>query len=125
MVWYALGSPVATPYIPFYLGITEVPREFGTTTAATIFAQLHLLLFENPQYRPLVKRVWENFEFKEFSEALAIQRQLSALLEKGENKQARALLDGFTKANCDTALRTANQLIEKIAKETDWTVVKK
>jgi dipeptidase len=125
VVWYALGSPIAAPYIPFYLGITEVPEEYATTTAAAAFAQLHRLLYENPQYRGLVRRVWENFEFQEISEALPTEEKVSLLLRNGQEKEAHALLNDFTRSNCDKALRTARQLIEKITKETDWTAVRK
>src|SRR5262249_762431 len=56
VAWYALESPIVAPYIPFYLGITEVPEEFATTTAAAAFARLHRLLYENSKYRELVRR---------------------------------------------------------------------
>jgi len=120
VAWYALESPIAAPYIPFYVGITEVPEEFATTTAATTFTQLHRLLYENPQYRGLLRRVWENFEFEELSETLPTEEKVSLLLKNGQEKETHAVLNDLTRSNCAKAIKTAKQLIEKITKETDW-----
>ena len=122
--WYTLESPIASPYIPFYVGITEVPEEFGTTTAAETFAKLHLLLYENPEYRDLVLRVWENFEFREIIAALSIEKEVISLVGAGEEDKAHDLLNNFVKANCEESLKIANDLIEKITIESEWRIVK-
>jgi len=120
--WYTIESPLASPYIPFYMGLTQIPEKFETTEAAEVFASLQLLLNENPEYKKSAVKIWENLEFSEIYEQGKFEKRIVSLLKEEKKEEAIALLNNFSRSNCDKALELANDLIKKITKETEWRV---
>lgn len=125
VAWFAINRPNISPYIPFYIGITELPKLFEHEGASETFNKLRTLVDENPKYRKLVARVWTNFEYQEVTETVNLERKIVSLVKAGDKGAAQVLLNNFLKSKCDEAISIVNQLIKKISSESDWTKIKK
>ena len=104
------------------MGLTQIPEKFETIEAAEVFASLQLLLNENPEYKKLAVKIWENFGFNEIYEQGKLEERIVSLLKDEQKEEAIALLNDFSRSNCHKALELANDLIKKITKETEWRV---
>lgn len=70
VLWAGFGSPVTTPYIPFYFGIKNIPASFtleipAEKSAYRLFESLSDLFYQNPTERSNeFPQIWHAFQRK-------------------------------------------------------------
>jgi len=112
--WVTQSQPCSSPYLPFYVGITEVPEEFSTTTASEIFDDLRLALEYHPEYRDKITYYWTVFEIQTIEETLPLEAKVLALAKDKKVDEARKLLTEFVKSKCDEALAAARAMLGEL-----------
>lgn len=85
IIWTALGSPVTSPYVPFYFGIKEVPEPYDSKTpdsqkAFSYFHQLAKLYYQNPaKYKAQFPEVFYEYQQTCFEEQRNIDKNVFRL----------------------------------------------
>jgi hypothetical protein len=114
--WGAFNQPCRTPYVPFYIGITEVPECYAGSDAYDAFESLSVVLEENPDFKPLARQYWEAFEFQTMREASFLEKQVAGLVERKKNREAEAKLTGFVSEKALQAVADTRKMTEKISR---------
>lgn len=115
VVWWALDKPTIAPFIPLYIGITELPNSIdadGDFEVPDTFNKLRLLVYEDLTERePLVRNIWSRFEIRQMQRVLKLEDNVRALAKDGNKIEAQGLLNEFLKSQITEALEIANELI--------------
>ncbi len=124
-MWTQLGQPCQSLYVPFYMGITEVPEEFSGAKAASKFYAIRDIAFgEYKKYEPVIREVFdpaqeENYALDEFIRAQALDA-----LKAGRADEAQRILTQFTKERVMEAIRLADvvlaRMIDVSVKKQSW-----
>lgn len=112
--WVTQNRPCISPYVPFYVGITEVPEAFRTNTASEIFDELRLALEYHPELREKITYHWTVFELQTIEETLPLEAMVVDLVNKKKVKEARKVLTEFVAAKCDKVLADAMAFIKEL-----------
>ncbi len=113
-LWNTFGQPCISPFLPFYIGIDEVPEAMRTNAAAKIFDQLRLAVEYHPEYRDQITHFWKVFDIHSIEESSALEVEVAALAINSQKGEARKQLTDFVAARCTQALSTASQLLSEI-----------
>lgn len=124
VAWWALSAPCSSVFIPWYMGILEVPYEYtigtnkkdkkGEESAYWAFNGLKDLV--DAQYGDLigdVREVWAEFE----QEELAIQPIVEEVALKAyyeDSKLARQLLTSYSNALGIKAINKAHRIADEV-----------
>jgi predicted GIY-YIG superfamily endonuclease len=126
VMWITLGEPNTTPFLPFYIGINDVPLQCKTTEAAKVFHELRQVVNYHPEYFSRVQAYWTNFELQTIEEASRIEQEIKNLMEEVKDrkisrekaqKKSRRLLTEFVEITVGKALKSAQKMsgiIEKL-----------
>lgn len=121
VMWAGVGSALTTPYIPYYLGVTEIPSPYGKagprfdlTSAFWNFRTLTTLLeprfpFLNEEILP----VWQSMETDLFSRRESVEKAAMELYKK-DKEAAVDFLTAYSSELALNALQRAKELKEKI-----------
>lgn len=113
--WGSFASPCTGVFIPYYVSMDPneaVPNGFKVATfedddpnsAWWRFHHLRKLCEENyVRNGYIAKSVWSDFEKKEDWQKSQLDREVTALIEKGEGKEARDRITKFVRKKCDEA----------------------
>lgn len=116
-LWAALNLPCRTPYLPFYMGITQVPEDFATARAYEAFESLGMALQKVPKLQPEVSQYWEAFEFQTLREMVPLEEKAGKLADDGQLEGAAALLTHFVAAKAKKALEDTEKMTRKILRQ--------
>jgi dipeptidase len=116
--WIALSTPLASPFIPYYVGIEELPApyrmgsdQYDDQSAYWAFRTLAILSasnFEGKGQEILEK--WHSFEKQQLSIQPYLEETVQQLLENNEHEIGIDLLNQYTNGQCLMALHKAYQL---------------
>lgn len=121
--WSTPNFAPFSPFIPFFIGINQVPPTFaaGKTNKTAIFAELVTAIGYNLSYADKVQQFWEAFEFQTLREMFypwsGVVANVKTLMKAGDRKKAEDLLYEFTNNKCELALTYATELTEKVKSE--------
>jgi dipeptidase len=143
VLWIAMGPPGASVYIPYYLGISSVPLEFGehryltkgealkmelarerqgqetTTYAYRLFDKLFMLSDEHyDEYHPEVIATFHAFEDQLISRQEDIESIALQLLHAGKPDLAQRFLTYYCETEALKGLRLARTLADSIEMRT-------
>lgn len=121
ILWGALGSPMTTPYIPFYFGISDTPKAYKTASgfydpSSAFWINLSLQQLVIPYYNHLigdVLPVWEKFEDDAFTTQEAFEKAAMELYNKDQDV-GKNLLTYYSNGLAMTALQKAEDLTAEI-----------
>jgi len=116
-LWAALNLPCRTPFLPFYMGITQVPEDFATANAYEAFESLGMALQKVPHLQLEVSRYWSAFEFQTLREMIPLEERASKLADEGELERAAELLTKFVSAQAKKALADTEKMTRKILQQ--------
>jgi len=116
-VWCSLNRPCHTPYLPFFMGINQIPDEYGSSEAYETFEALGAALEEIPQFKDRVMQYWEAFEHQTLREASFLEKRAVELADKGEEGRAREMLTEFVTSKGQKAVVDAEKITERIRQE--------
>jgi len=115
--WIALSTPLASPFIPYYVGIEELPApyrmgsdQYDDQSAYWAFRTLAILSasnFEGKGQEILEK--WHSFEKQQLSIQPYLEETVQQLLENNEHEIGIDLLNQYTNGQCLMALHKAYQ----------------
>lgn len=134
--WRATGRPCASPYIPWYIGITSVPGGYGwidPNIGYTLRFEPHASLYDydsshawwvfkdlqnavDGQYGDAIEEVqaeWKAFEERIFAEQVALE-QMMKRFEASDEEYARDFLTRYTDSLAMEATRIARELTDKL-----------
>jgi len=139
VLWIAMGPPGASVFIPYYLGITSVPLEYGehryltkgealkmelpkerqgqeaTTYAYRLFDRLFMLSDEHyDEYHPEVITTFQAFEDQLISRQEDIETIALQLLQAGKSDLAERFLTYYCQTEALKGLRLARALADSI-----------
>lgn len=121
ILWGALGSPLTTPYIPFYFGIFDTPKAYKTASgsydpASAFWVNLSLQQLVIPYYNHLigdVLPVWEKFEGDAFASQDVLEKAALELYNKDKG-MGKSLLTSYNNGLAMTALQKTEDLTVSI-----------
>lgn len=120
--WIAVSTPLASPFVPYFLGLQEIPKAYqigddayDDISAFWAFRTIANLALSNYQeYGQDIRELWEDFEEKQFQVHKHIIAQAQALYEEGEEEAMRDLLTSFNNGQALRALDKAYRLREDL-----------
>jgi secernin len=134
-VWVAPTGSVAAPFIPWWLGVQEVPREFGVHRYLTAgassnflnndfelqeasdfagrrFKQVLYYMCEKPEvYQPVVTKMLEGFEQQSMDQLSWIERAARTLIRQGQREDAQRLLTLYSNTRARDAMKLGEDLV--------------
>ncbi|MFP4082510.1 MAG: C69 family dipeptidase [Candidatus Aminicenantes bacterium] len=139
VLWIAIGPPEASVFIPYYLGITSVPLEYGehryltkgealrmelsrerqgqetTAYAYRVFDRLFMLVDEHyNEFHPEVVAAFQACENKLLSRQEDVEAIAMQLLKAGKSDLAERFLTYYCKTEAMEGLRLADTLADSI-----------
>ena len=142
ILWVAPASPLTAPFVPWWLGVKDVPPEFkrhryltedeaarfmdpkqqgleSTRYAFQEFKRLFYLVKERQnKFLPEVTEAFETFERRLMNEQQLVEKTASALFTAGEPDLARGYLTYYSQTEALNALRLGQTLAESIEART-------
>jgi hypothetical protein len=113
--WIAMGPVDAAPFVPYYIGITQIPTAYEDGTACTdYFFPIRWLTNAHPEYKDPVISIWEEFESKEMREAKELEKRVATLADAQQKEEAQNLLTEFVEFKAQVALDLAQMIIDYI-----------
>jgi len=119
VLWAGLGSPLTTPYVPYYFGVDKIPKPYGaggptydSNSAFWINRSLQHLVI--PYYKHLIDEilpVWEQFEADAMKRQPAIEKAALELYN-AEKELGKSFLTAYSGGLSLNVLETAKELIE-------------
>lgn len=116
-IWYAPGTPCTTPFLPLYIGVTEIPDTWAAGTTMKVFNDLHRSLEYNPDYKQKILNFWRAFEFNTLEEAYLLEQEVQKLINDGRRTEAREMLTEFVQSKSQEAIFDAVRLTKKVREE--------
>ncbi len=121
VLWWSLDQPSLSPFIPLFIGVTELPPAIdakGDFAAADLFNELRLLLAEHTEYLGLATSVWRKFETRQHRAVIdEVRAPVRSHLAAGREAEAEKLLNTFLRKQVDEVMDTARKLVTKIKAE--------
>lgn len=141
-LWAAATASVTTPFVPYYIGIDDVPPEFkehryltsneaasfqdpntapqeATRYAFRTFKRLKYHTCEHPEvYLPFVVDALTGFESTLIEEQDTVERTALALFDAGEEELARAFLTDYSHTRSMEALELGDGLVAGVEAHT-------
>jgi|GEM_PF-1061535 len=117
VLWAGLGSPVTTPYIPFYFGIEEIPEPYGAKTskeknAFHFYNRLSEIYYSNPSaYSDKFPDVFSDFQQRAINEQKMLDKQAYRIYRSSQKMTTHFLtvsVDGY----CHEALDLVKENIK-------------
>jgi len=142
VLWSTVSTPVASPLVPYHLGVADVPIEFkrhryltegesakfidrnwqgveSTHDAFRSFKRLYYLTNEHPaEFLPEVTKAITSFESRLMDDLPDVEKTAQKLFESGEPELARKYLTYFNNNEARAALRLAKALADGIEART-------
>lgn len=142
VLWVAATTFVAAPFIPYYLGVTEVPPEYqkhryltegeaskimapdfrgfeSTRYAFQVYKRLYYLTLEHPdKFLPEVTEALEAFESGLIARQETVERTALRLYEAGEADLARQYLTYYCNTEAMNGLRLGEALAASLEART-------
>ncbi|MFO8234149.1 MAG: C69 family dipeptidase [Bacteroidales bacterium] len=114
VLWAGLGSPVTTPYVPFYFGIEKIPDPYGTKTpkekkAFHFYNKLSEIYYSNPPaYSKKFPDVFSNFQQRCINEQQMVNKQAYRMY-----RSSRKMTSHFLTVTVDGYCQEALDLVEE------------
>jgi len=125
-MWLTFGEPDICPFLPFFIGINEVPKEYSSTVAAEKFNKLRTLLLTNTEHRERIVEYWKGQEVETISLYRGIVADAAVMLadknDKNTDTAVRKKLTDFVNERCATALKTVDEIIKELESQKILTV---
>ena len=108
--------PLTSPFLPFYIGITEVPKTFvdGPTNESGVFQELFNAVSYNLGYLDEVQSFWEAFDHNTIRDKVQLEKVIEDLVDDGNREEAERLLTKFCNDKCELAVAYAKELTKEI-----------
>jgi hypothetical protein len=112
--WMTLGQPCTSPFIPFYIGINDVPQVVSEegNPVSKLFGELRLAIERHPEYREEITKYWTVFEIQAIEESYGVEREAAKLADAGKEKEARKLLTKFCEKKCNEAMEAGQKTLD-------------
>jgi hypothetical protein len=113
-LWMTFGQPCISPFLPFYIGINEVPGIASTRAnpLASVFENLRKAVEYRPQYRAEITRYCSVFEQQTIEQCELLEVDIKKLADQGREAEARARLTEFVAGKCQEALSLGSLWVE-------------
>jgi len=114
--WRTLNYPPTSPFLPFYIGLPEIPPTFaqGPDNEVNVFNELFNAVSYKMDYMDDVQKFWEAFEFQTVREKPEIESEVIQLADKGNKEGAQSILYDFVNKKCELAVAYAKELTKLI-----------
>ena len=137
-IWVAPTGSVTAPFVPWWLGVTSVPAEYGlhrylykdaastfldtdyqfqeaTHFAGRVFKQVLYYTCSDPEtYLPVVQDMLHGFENASFADLEWVERGAKSMLQSGFRDEAMQLLTFYSHARADKALALGRTLVDAL-----------
>jgi hypothetical protein len=113
-MWMTFGQPCISPFLPFYVGINEVPQIASTRAnpLARVFENLRKAVEYHPECRAEITRYFTVFEQQTIDQSELLEVDVHKLAESGRDTEARAKLSEFVTNKCNEAMSLGSLWIE-------------
>ena len=137
-IWNAATGSLAAPFVPWWLGVTSIPPEFGehrylTTGASSTFLNpdfqlqeasvfagrvfkrvLYYMCSAPDAFLPLVTDMLTGFEAQSADDLAWVEKAARALLEAGDRDAARSLLTYYSHSRAARALEIGKTMADAL-----------
>jgi hypothetical protein len=113
-MWMTFGQPCISPFLPFYIGINEVPKiaSMRANPLAQLFENLRIAVEYHPEYRSEITRYFTIFEKQTIDQSEEIEADIHQLADNGKETEARTRLTEFVARKCNEALSVGTKWLE-------------
>ncbi|MBN1190999.1 MAG: hypothetical protein JXA46_14685 [Dehalococcoidales bacterium] len=113
-MWMTLGQPCIAPFLPFYIGINEVPEIAGkrANPLAEIFENLRKTVEYHPGCRNEITRYFTVFEQQTIAQGELLEVEVNKLADSGKEEEARKMLTDFVAEKCNEAMSAGSLWLE-------------
>ena len=123
--WISMSTPLASPYIPYFHGITEIPEEYKMADAkydskSAFWAFRSVANFALNDYEKIGKDVrsdWEKFENNQYKIVDDIEDMAYKLYKDGKIDEAQEILTSYSNGQALRALHKAYNMRDKMMTE--------
>jgi len=116
--WATFGQPDIAPFLPFFIGVNEIPKEYSTTVASGKYFELRTLLLYNPEYREKIVHYWKVFEVETVEKYRAVRNEVTTMLKDKNDKETdiavRKKLTDFVNERCAKAMKYLDKTINRL-----------
>jgi len=114
--WETPNFSPTSPFLPFYIGITEIPKTFadGPTNESGVFQELFNAVSYNLECLDEVQAFWESFEHNILRDRVRLEKVVKKLVDAGDREEAERLLTEFSNEKCELAVAYAKELTKEI-----------
>ena len=113
--WIALATPLASPFIPYYVGIEELPAVYqqgsdyyDDDSAYWAFRTLAILSSNDFEGKgQTIAEKWDQFENKQLAVQPYLEKTLHQLFHDGQQETAIDMINQFSNGQCLLALHKA------------------
>lgn len=137
-IWIAPTSSVTAPFVPWWLGVKNIPPEYAqhryltrdaaslylnrdfqfqeaSSFAGRIFKQVLYYTCSDPEtYLPMVQDMLHGFENASFSDITWVERSAQALVEKGLREDAKEMMTFYAHATAEKALGLGKTMVDAL-----------
>jgi hypothetical protein len=106
------SQPCISPFLPIYIGVNKIPEALGTTRAYELFEKLRFAVEYHTEYREEITRYWSVFEIQAIEESYLLEKEATALVDKGQAAEAREMLTVFVQRKCDESMTACEKMLE-------------
>ncbi|RKR03462.1 peptidase C69-like protein [Kushneria sinocarnis] len=141
-IWVAPTGSVAAPYVPWWLGVQQVPLSFAqhryltrgagshflnpdyalqeaSDFAGRRFKQVMYYMCEKPDiYRPMVQDMLRGFEQQSFNDIGWVEDSARTLIKQGKRDRAESLLTFYSTTRANDAMQLGRTLVDGLAAHT-------
>jgi dipeptidase len=112
--WTTCNSPCISPYLPFYIGINEVPEIASGpgNPLGEVFAELRLAVERHPEYWDEITQYWTVWEIQTIEESYGVEQEAAHLWDDGDEAEARDVLTEFVEEKCEEALEIGEDMLD-------------
>jgi hypothetical protein len=112
--WTTCNSPCISPYLPFYIGINEVPEIASGpgNPLGEVFAELRLAVERHPEYWDEITQYWTVWEIQTIEESYGVEQEAAHLWDDGDEAEARDVLTEFVEEKCSEALEIGEDMLD-------------
>ncbi len=119
IAWTTPNYPPFCPYLPFFIGMPEIPPSFavGEENQTDAFVGLVNVMRYNLDYADEVEQFWQAFDDETTRQLSFVIPEAKALINDGKKKEAGQHLYEYVNSRCEKAVLYARQLAEAINKK--------
>jgi hypothetical protein len=113
-LWMTFSQPCLSPFLPVYIGVNSLPKEYSTSEAQDVFDELRIAVDYHSEYRNKITEYWTVFEIETIEQTRILETEVAKLTSEGSETKARKMITDFIHNKCKEALAKAKDITKEL-----------